>query len=116
MLSGLESASVAQRRFVADAAHELRSPLTAVLADVENGVLAADPDTWTQLGPLLLADLRRLSKLMDDLLARLDDPAHRTNRRILALDDVVLADSRHARHAQHRDSHKGHPHELRRYK
>jgi signal transduction histidine kinase len=99
MLGRLESASGAQRRFVADAAHELRSPLTAVLAEVENGVRAADPDTWNQLGPVLLADLRRLSKLMDDLLtlARLDDPGHQAARRIVDLDDVVLAEIRHAR-------------------
>jgi two-component system OmpR family sensor kinase len=88
-----------QRRFVADAAHELRSPLAAAMAEAENGMRAADPETWRQLGPVLLADLGRLSTLMDDLLAlaRLDDPAHQSNRRLLDLDDIVLAEIARAR-------------------
>jgi signal transduction histidine kinase len=94
MLGRLETASSAQRRFVADAAHELRSPLAAAMAEAENGMRAADPETWRLLGPVLLADLGRLSTLMDDLLAlaRLDDPAHQSNRRLLDLDDIVLAE------------------------
>jgi signal transduction histidine kinase len=99
MLGRLEIASSAQRRFVADAAHELRSPLAAAMAEAENGMRAADPETWRQLGPVLLADLGRLSTLMDDLLAlaRLDDPAHQSNRRLLDLDDIVLAEIARAR-------------------
>jgi signal transduction histidine kinase len=99
MLDRLETASSAQRRFVADAAHELRSPLAAAMAEAENGLRAADPDIWRQLGPVILADLGRLSTLMDDLLAlaRLDDPAHQSNHRLLDLDDIVLAEITRAR-------------------
>jgi signal transduction histidine kinase len=93
-LGRLESASTAQRRFVADAAHELRSPLTAIMAETETLVLAADPDAWEQRGPVLLDGLRRLHGLMEDLLALagLDDPGHRSARRTVDLDDVVFAE------------------------
>jgi signal transduction histidine kinase len=93
-LARLESASTAQRRFVADAAHELRSPLTAIMVETETLVRGADHDAWQHRGPVLLTGLRRLHGLMDDLLAlaRVDDPGHRPARRSVDLDDVVLAE------------------------
>ena len=66
MLESLESARVAERRFVADASHELRTPLTALRGNVEH--LARHGAT-----PALVADLQadaeRLARLADDLLA-----------------------------------------------
>ncbi len=66
MLSSLEQARAGERRFLADASHELRTPVTSLLGNVE--YLArhgADPD--------VLADLRhdasRLARLVDALLA-----------------------------------------------
>ncbi|MCU1685134.1 MAG: hypothetical protein JWQ81_5873 [Amycolatopsis sp.] len=100
MLDRLDTASGAQRRFVADAAHELRSPLAAAMVEAENGLRATDPDDWRRISRVLLADLGRLSALMEDLLvlARLDDPAGQTSRRVLDLDDVVLTEIIRARH------------------
>lgn len=70
MLSRLEAANDRQRAFVADAAHELRSPLTSLRTQLE---LAGRrwPDERTDD---LLAETERLSRLVDDLLllARLD--------------------------------------------
>ncbi len=74
MLDRLAAARQRQRLFVADAAHELRSPLASIRAQVEvaerlgeGGSLPAD----------LLADLNRLSALVEDLLllARVDADA-----------------------------------------
>ena len=72
MLDRLSTARARQRAFVADAAHELRSPLTAMRTELEvAGRHGVPPD----LVPDLLADVVRLSRLVDDLLllARADD-------------------------------------------
>ncbi|GID31393.1 sensor histidine kinase [Paractinoplanes brasiliensis] len=74
MLHRLESARVRQRAFVADAAHELRSPLTNMRTELEVAQRLPDTD-WTALSADLLTDVERLSRLVDDLLllARSDD-------------------------------------------
>ena len=72
MLDRLAAARAKQRAFVADAAHELRSPLAAMRTELEvAGRHGMPPD----LVPDLLADFVRLSRLVDDLLllARADD-------------------------------------------
>jgi signal transduction histidine kinase len=66
MLASLERAREGERRFLADASHELRTPVTALLGNVEYAARhGADAD--------VLADLRRdaarLARLVDDLLA-----------------------------------------------
>jgi signal transduction histidine kinase len=77
LLTRLERSSARQRSFVADAAHELRSPLTAIRAQLE--VARAHPEAaeWEQVSADALADVDRLSRLVDDLLvlARVDDAA-----------------------------------------
>ena len=75
MLDRLESARVRQRAFVADAAHELRSPLTNMRTELEVAQRLADRTDWTAVADDLLADTERLSRLVDDLLllARADD-------------------------------------------
>jgi len=74
MLHRLESARVRQRAFVADAAHELRSPLTNMRTELEVAQRLPDTD-WPALSHDLLTDVDRLSRLVDDLLllARSDD-------------------------------------------
>lgn len=63
-LDRLESAVMANERFVADAAHELRSPLAGVRAAVE---LRVGPDSNDLLREAL-GELDRASTLIDDLL------------------------------------------------
>jgi signal transduction histidine kinase len=72
MLDRLESSRARQRAFVADAAHELRSPLANLRVQLEvtqqhGGALPVED---------LLADIERLTRLVDDLLilARADAP------------------------------------------
>ncbi len=76
MLDRLASARSRQRAFLADAAHELRSPLATLQTQLE---------VATRVGPSatlpedLLADVRRMTELVEDLLtlARTDDaPPH----------------------------------------
>jgi len=66
MLAALERAREAERRFVADASHELRNPITALRGNAAY-LLAhgADPETLADVH----ADAERLSRLLDDLLA-----------------------------------------------
>ncbi len=69
-LAALEESADRQRRFIADAAHELRSPIASLRAQLE--VAQAHPDLLELEG--LLGDTVRLEHLATDLLllARLD--------------------------------------------
>jgi signal transduction histidine kinase len=79
MLHRLDAARARQRAFVADAAHELRSPLTNMRTELEVAQRLSDSTDWPALSGDLLADVERLTRLVDDLLllARADDEATR---------------------------------------
>jgi signal transduction histidine kinase len=84
MLRRLEAARARQRAFVADAAHELRSPLTNMRTELEVAQRLPDSTDWPALAADVLTDVDRLSRLVDDLLllARADDAATRPARRV----------------------------------
>ncbi|MFI5890322.1 ATP-binding protein [Actinoplanes sp. NPDC051513] len=90
MLYRLDSARARQRAFVADAAHELRSPLTNMRTELEVAQRLPDTD-WPALSADLLTDVGRLSRLVDDLLllARSDDAAPPGKLADADLDGVV---------------------------
>jgi len=79
MLHRLDAARERQRAFVADAAHELRSPLTNMRTELEVAQRLRDSTDWPALADDLLTDVERLSRLVDDLLllARADDGSTR---------------------------------------
>lgn len=64
-IADLERANETQRRFVADVAHELRTPTTALLASAE---ALRDPDTRDEAAALVAPQLGRLASLTEDLL------------------------------------------------
>jgi signal transduction histidine kinase len=99
MLARLDAASATQRRFVADAAHELRSPLTAIHAQLEVLANYPDPDRDPQVAAALLEDTERLHDLVEGLLAlaRAEDPAPRRTHTVVDLDEVVFAEVRRQR-------------------
>ena len=66
MLESLELSVDRQRRFVADAAHELRTPLSGMTTALE--VARSHPHTSQTLVDDLLAAHRRLGRLVNDLL------------------------------------------------
>ncbi len=92
LLQRLDESSRAQRQFVADAAHELRSPLTAVRTRLEVNARLQDARAWDDAVPDLLGQVDRLGGLVDDLLAlaRLDEAAPLHRRASVDLDELVF--------------------------
>jgi len=91
MLDRLEASAGRQRRFVADASHELRSPLANMQASLEVALARQDLDLWQETGQDLQGEYDRMQHLVEDLLllARLD------GRLPLAQDEVDLDDVVH---------------------
>jgi signal transduction histidine kinase len=94
MLDRLAGAAERQRRFVADAAHEMRSPLARIRTDLE--VDAAHPEVADlhRTHAAVLGETVDLQRLVDDLLllARSDAGALDVSRAgLVDLDDVVEA-------------------------
>ncbi|MGC0386588.1 sensor histidine kinase [Streptomyces sp. SAI-129] len=79
-LQRLDDAAARQRRFVADAAHELRSPLTTLLASLEVALAYPERTDWPAAATTAARQTRRLHALAEDLLllARLDTRAPTT--------------------------------------
>ncbi|MFJ1753890.1 ATP-binding protein [Kitasatospora sp. NPDC088134] len=73
-LDRLEDAGRRQRRFIADASHELRSPIAVLRTQLEVALAHPDPELWPELLTDALQDTVRLQDLATDLLllARLD--------------------------------------------
>lgn len=91
MLDRLDASARAQRRFVADASHELRSPLAAIHQHAEVARLHPDSMSVVELADVVLTEGARLQGLVDALLllARLEDGAKLTHH-VVDLDDLAL--------------------------
>jgi signal transduction histidine kinase len=92
MLDRIESSSRRQRDFVADASHELQSPLAAVRAQLEVALTHPSGTDWSTLAKDLLSDSEQMERLVRDLLflAREDDASVVRREELVDLDDVVL--------------------------
>jgi len=99
LLERLELAQSAQRAFISDASHELRSPLASLLTTVE--VARAHPDRadWPAVASVVADEGERLRLLVDDLLLLAAHDEHREPRRDVAvdLDEIVLAEAQRLR-------------------
>lgn len=75
MLDRLEAGSKRQRQFVADASHELRSPLSTIKAAAGVAAVSPDPGKLSQLAGQVSAEADRMEELIADLLdlARFDE-------------------------------------------
>lgn len=69
LLSRMDQALQSQQRFVADAAHELRSPITALKLQVQTLARATDDTSRAQGIARLLGGIDRISRLVEQLLA-----------------------------------------------
>ncbi len=91
----LEASQQQNRRFTADVAHELRTPLTALVAEaslIESGLDGMSPD-GRRAAQLLVADVRRLRDLVDELMevSRFDADAETVSLQPVDLGRLVTA-------------------------
>ncbi|RPF28026.1 signal transduction histidine kinase [Georgenia muralis] len=97
MLDRLEAAQRSQRQFVADASHELRSPIATLKAAAE--IALAHPDQAdadpASVAAGTLAETSRLERLVNDLLllARADERGLHPDRHEVDLDDLLTAEA-----------------------
>ena len=99
MLSRLGQAQERQRGLVSDTAHELRSPIASIRAQLEVALDHPDGQDWRQTASDVLEDTLRLARLAEDLLvlARLDERDGR-RRADLQVDLAALVGVEVSRH------------------
>jgi signal transduction histidine kinase len=99
MLARLDAAQRRQRGLVSDTAHELRSPIASIRAQLEVALDHPGQQDWSQTAGDVLADVLRLARLAEDLLvlARLDERGPRPPGR--AVDLTALAEEEAGRAA-----------------
>jgi len=99
MLDRVQHATDRQRRFVADASHELRGPLTRLRSSLEVTIAHPDGVDAVSLSRELLGDTVELQKLVDDLLflARSESGSLEVPHQPVDLDDLVLEEARRLR-------------------
>jgi len=99
MLGRLENARDRQRQFVADASHELRSPLASIrqTAEVSRAHPGALPEA--ELADVVLEESARMQRLVEQLLllTRADEGAIVRTRRDVDVDDLALTEARRVR-------------------
>jgi signal transduction histidine kinase len=95
MLARLEASAARQRRFVADASHELRSPIATIRQHAE--VSVADPTRYPcgELAATVLVEALRVQRLIEDLLllARADERSLEADQQPIDLDDLVFEEA-----------------------
>jgi signal transduction histidine kinase len=96
MLSRLARAQQRQRDLVSDTAHELRSPIASIRAQLEVALDHPSSQDWAETARDVHADVLRLARLAEDLLvlARLDEhvsPARGAPVNVAEMADCVVA-------------------------
>jgi len=100
MLARLEDSTERQRRFMADASHELRSPLTGIRSQLEVDLAHPESADWQTTERDVLVDAIRLQRLVDDLLTLATAEASTVDaasREPVDLDEIVLTEARRLR-------------------
>lgn len=92
MLDSLEQAFTRQRRFVADASHELRTPVAAIRSKTDVALLnARTREDYVMVLQAINTEAERLGHLISDLLAlaRGDEKRTQFDREVVRLDQIV---------------------------
>ena len=92
MLARLDGAQQRQRRFVADASHELRSPVSSLRQHAEVARTYGQDGEARELADVVLAESTRMARLIDDLLllARSDEGSAGQRVQPVDVDDLVF--------------------------
>lgn len=91
MLERLEDASGRQRQFVADAAHELRTPVASIRTTLETARTSPRRIDWDDVSGDVLADTIRMQQLTEQLLlARIDADRLPLRMQAVDLDDIII--------------------------
>ena len=93
LLARTQRAALQQQQFVADASHELRSPVTAINGHLHLARTNPATTDWEQLVSVVETENARLAELITDLvdLARLDEHPRPPATEVVDLDDLILA-------------------------
>jgi signal transduction histidine kinase len=94
-LDRLAAGQAAQRRFVSDASHELRSPLATITAALELAQVRPEELDQALIEEALLPETRRMARLVDDLLllAHTDERSYVPKEVDVDLDDIIYAEA-----------------------
>jgi signal transduction histidine kinase len=95
MLARIEAGHSAQQRFVGDASHELRSPLTTIISALEVAVAHPELLNGELATTTLIPEAHRMQALVDDLLllARADERGLTMAHDDVDMDDLVAAEA-----------------------
>lgn len=98
MLDRLDRSAKKQERFVADASHELRSPLAGMRSQLEVNMAHPEEADWDEAGSEVLEETIRMQRLVDDLLALAKaEKRPDAGERLVDLDDLVLEEANRLR-------------------
>jgi signal transduction histidine kinase len=91
LLDRLEQSGAQQRRFIADASHELRSPVANIRAALEVALVHPDATPWPDVASEVLGQNERMGRLVSDLLLLARAEAGELVRRDELVDLAVIA-------------------------
>ncbi|EFH85779.1 sensor histidine kinase [Ktedonobacter racemifer] len=106
MVARLETAFQKQKRFVGDVSHELRTPLTVLNGNLEMlllGVDRGDREITRHLARGMFAEVRRMHRMVEDLLAltRLDEGRLVLRKDTVTVDTLLHTVCEQANHLAH---------------
>jgi signal transduction histidine kinase len=96
LLDRLDASAVRQRRFVADASHELRSPLAAIQTRLDVALAHPEETDWVATAHEIAGETSRMQRVVEDmlLLAQMDEDAVPPRLEQVDLDELVLSEAR----------------------
>lgn len=92
LLKRLETSFLTQKRFVQNASHELKTPLTAIMAEVELALnRARKPEEYQRALAVVMQEAERLEQTTHGLLvlARLEESGEKSERGVIELTGLV---------------------------
>ena len=95
MLARLQESQQRQRRFVSDASHELRSPVSSIRQHAEVALSHPDGTAVEELAEVVLEEDLRLQRVVEDLLllTKIDEGTLKLRTEPVDLDDLVFEEA-----------------------